>query len=83
MQWVCGILKNMTNALREAVAQAERLSEADQENIGRHVLSHVEKLRALRADMDAGIRSLDAGAGKELDVEDVIAVARHRHEKGR
>jgi hypothetical protein len=48
----------MTKTLREAVAEAERLSEADQEYIGRHVLSHVEKLRALRVDVDAGIRSL-------------------------
>jgi hypothetical protein len=70
----------MTNALKEAVAEVERLPEADQELIGKQVISHVEKLKALRADIDAGIRSLDAGDGQELDIDDVISVARHRHE---
>jgi hypothetical protein len=35
-----------------------------QERIGRSLLSHVEKLRALRAEVDKGIASLDAGQGK-------------------
>jgi hypothetical protein len=43
------------------------------------VLNHVAKLRALRADIDAGIRSLDAAMGQEIDMNDVICVARHRH----
>jgi hypothetical protein len=71
----------MTNTLKVAVAEVERLPEADQENIGRHVLTHVEKLRALRADIDAGIRSLDAGTGQEIDVNDVIVDAHHRQAK--
>jgi plasmid stabilization system protein ParE len=53
----------MTNALRKAVAEVESLPEADQEHIGRQVMNHVQKLRALRADIDAGIRSLDGGKG--------------------
>ena len=73
----------MTNALKKAVAEVERLPEADQEHIGRQVMNHVQKLRALRADMDPGIRSLDAGKGQELDIEDVIAVARHKHGRRR
>jgi len=72
----------MTKTLRKAVAQVERLPEADQEVIGGQILSHVEKLRALRADIDAGMRSLDAGAGEELDIDDVIAEARKGHERG-
>jgi hypothetical protein len=77
------ILRCMTKVLKEALAEVERLPEADQEIIGRQVLSHVEKLRLLRDDIDAGVRSLDLGEGQELDMNDVISVARPRHEKGR
>ena len=72
----------MTKALREAVAEIERLPDADQEKIGRQVLYHVEKLRVLRADIDLGLRSLDAGEGKELDMRDVISRAHAGHERG-
>jgi hypothetical protein len=73
----------MTKALKEVLAEVERLPVADQENIGRQVLNHVEKLRLLRDDIDAGVRSLDGGQGQELDIDDVISVARQRHAKGR
>ena len=62
----------MGKILKEAIAEVANLSEADQEEIGRGLLSHVEKLRRLRADIDKGIRSLDAGAGAPLDIEDFI-----------
>ena len=73
----------MTKALKEALAEVERLPAADQEIIGRQVLSHVEKLRTLRSDIDAGLRALDAGAGREVDMRDVVSRARSQHEKGR
>jgi hypothetical protein len=73
----------MTNTLKKAVAQVERLPEADQQVIGGQILTHIEKLRALRADIDAGTRSIDAGGGEELDIDDVISDARQRHEKRR
>ena len=75
-----GILRRMTKALKEAVAEVERLPEADQKIIARQVLNHVEKLRMLRDDIDEGMRPLDAGKGQELDIDDVISVARRRHE---
>ena len=56
--------RSMTKALKEALAEVERLPAADQENIGRQVLNHVEKLRLLRDDIDAGVRSLDADRDK-------------------
>lgn len=60
----------------------EELPEADQEQIGRQVLTHVRKLHvALRSDIDAGIRSLDAGEEKEIEIDDVIARAHGRHER--
>ena len=40
--------------------------------IGRTLLTHVEKLRALRAEIDKGIRSLDAGQGRESSIDDFI-----------
>ena len=43
------------------------------------MLLHVEKLRQLRAEIDKGIRSLDAGKGKPLDVEDFLRQQNERH----
>jgi hypothetical protein len=65
--------------LETAIAEVASLPEPDQEKIGRELLAHVEKLRALRAEIDKGIRSLDAGKGKKLKIEDVTRRARERH----
>ncbi len=62
----------MVKSLEQAIAELERLPAEDQEQIGRSLLSHVEKLRALRAEIDKGIASLDAGLGKESSVEDFL-----------
>jgi len=53
----------------KAIAELASLPDADQEEIGRKLLSYVEKLRQLRADIDAGLRSLDEGKGRSLDIE--------------
>jgi hypothetical protein len=71
----------MVKTLERAMAEVERLPAAVQERIGRELLAHVEKLRSLRADIAKGIRSLDRGAGRELDIEDVIKQARRRNAK--
>ena len=63
----------MVKTLQKAIAEIASLPDADQEEIGRKLLSHVEKLRRLRADIEAGIESLDAGQGKPLDIEQFIA----------
>ncbi|MGP0089225.1 MAG: hypothetical protein ACLPKB_04600 [Xanthobacteraceae bacterium] len=55
------------------------LPDADQEQIGRQLLSHIEKLRQLRAEVDKGIRSLDAGEGKPLDVEEFLRQQNERY----
>ena len=69
----------MVRTLERAIAEVTALPDSDQEEIGQKLLSHVEKLRGLRAGLDKGIRSLDAGRGKELDVEEFLAEARTRH----
>jgi hypothetical protein len=62
----------MVRTLEQAIAKVSRLPDADQEEIGRKLLSHVERLNALRAELDKGIRSLDAGEGRPLDMEDFL-----------
>jgi hypothetical protein len=69
----------MTKLLEEAVEEVSNLPEADQEKIGRGLLSHVEKLRRLRIEIDKGIRSLDAGEGAKLDLEEFIRQAKTRN----
>ena len=69
----------MTKVLDDAIAEVARLPELDREAIGRELLAHVEKLRALRADLAAGQRSLDRGEGRELDIHRVLGRARREH----
>jgi hypothetical protein len=44
----------MVRTLEKAIEEVTNLPEADQEQIGRRLLSHVEKLRQLRAEIDKG-----------------------------
>jgi hypothetical protein len=69
----------MTKTLERAIEELTSLPEADQEKIGRQLLSHVEKLRQLRAEIDKGVRSLDAGEGKPLDIEDFLRRKNEQH----
>jgi hypothetical protein len=70
---------SMVRTLEQAIAQISRLPDADQENIGRKLLSHVEKLNALRDEIDKGISSLDAGEGSALNIEDFLREKNSRH----
>jgi hypothetical protein len=72
------IMSQMTKVMKQAVDEVSALPESDQETIGRQLLSHVEKLRHLRADIDRGERSLDAGRGRELDIDEFVAQASER-----
>jgi hypothetical protein len=62
----------MVTTLEQAIAQLARLTKADQEQIGRKLLSHVEKLKTLRAEIDKGLPSLDAGEGRTVNIEDLL-----------
>ena len=70
-QW-CARIPRMVKTLEIAIAELADLSEADQEQIGRQLLFHVEKLRRLREELDKGVRSLDAGKGATFSIEDFI-----------
>ena len=66
----------MTKSLEKALERVATLPTAAQEKIGEELLLHVEKTDRLRAELNKGIRSLDRGEGRELDVQDVIRHAR-------
>lgn len=68
----------MIKVLREAIAKVEALPEAEQDRIARELIDYVDKLSALRADLDVGIRQLDAGEGRKLDIN---AFLQEMHEK--
>jgi hypothetical protein len=74
-------MSDMVKTLKEAFEEVAELPESDQEQIGRSLLSHVEKLRQLRGELDRGIRSLDAGKGKELDVDSFLRSMNEGHER--
>jgi hypothetical protein len=63
---------DVIKTLEQAIAQVAALPDDDQEQIGRRLLSHVEKLRRLREELDKGARSLDAGKGRKFDVEEFV-----------
>jgi hypothetical protein len=71
----------MVKTLEIAISKVAALPEAAQEQLGREILERVETLTQLRADIDAGIRELDAGLGGDLDIEDIIRQAREEHAK--
>ena len=69
----------MVKTLEQAMAEISNLPDADQEQIGRKLLSHVEKLGLLRSEIDKGTRSLEAGLGSELNIDDFISQKHTRH----
>jgi hypothetical protein len=62
----------MVKTLEQAIEKLAALPETDQEEIGRKLISHVEKLRFLRREVDEGIRQLDAGEGAPLDIDEIF-----------
>ncbi|MGH9439018.1 MAG: hypothetical protein ACRD22_14260 [Terriglobia bacterium] len=65
----------MTKILELAITKAAALSEAAQEQLGRELLERIDTLAKLRAEIDIGMRELDAGKGEPLHIEDVILEA--------
>lgn len=73
----------MTKVFAEAVKKIAELSEDTQNEIGYQLMDHYAAIQELREELAVGIRQLDAGLGKELDIEDVISRAQKRHGKKR
>jgi hypothetical protein len=74
-QTMTGVVKT----LERAIGEAATLPEADQEKIGRQLLAHVEKLQKLRREIDLGVRSLEAGKGRPLDIEQFLKAQNAKH----
>ena len=68
----------MVKTLEDAIAALSKLPDDDQEQIARKLLTHVERIGQLRAELDKGIRSLKAGEGKELNIDLFLADKRPR-----
>jgi hypothetical protein len=68
--------------LELAVHEAEMLPEAAQEQLGRELLERIDSLDQLRTEVEIGLRELDAGLGKDLDIEEIIRAARADHARG-
>ena len=62
----------MVKTLERAMAEVAALPDDDQEQIGRQLLLHLEKLRRLREELDKGAHSLDSGKGRTFSVEEFI-----------
>jgi hypothetical protein len=75
-------MPDMVRTLEIAISKAAELPEAAQEQLGREILERIDALAELRAAIEVGVRQLDAGEGKELDIEAVIGQARREHAKG-
>ena len=65
--------------LDQAIAKAKRLPLADRQRIARNLVRGLDDLAALREKRGQGVRSLDAGLDKELDIEELIARANAEH----
>lgn len=72
----------MGTALKLAMTKAADLPEAAQEQLGRELLERIQALTQLRADIDVGIRELNAGLGEELDIEKLIEQLHDEHARG-
>jgi hypothetical protein len=73
----------MTSTLELAIAKASELPEAAQDMIGLEILERIAALAALRADIQIGIDELDAGLGRELDIEEKLAELHREHARRR
>jgi hypothetical protein len=69
----------MVKTLELAISKAAELPEAAQEALGREMLRRIQALDELRAEIDIGIRELDAGLGRELDIEELLNQLHEEH----
>jgi hypothetical protein len=69
----------MVKTLELAISKAANLSEAAQEQLGRELLERIDALAELRAEIEIGLKELDAGLGEELDIEALIREARDKY----
>lgn len=71
----------MMKLLEQAIERVAALPEATQQSIAEDLISHVESVEHLRAEIQKGIDSLERDGGQEIDIEQVIRIARAQHEQ--
>lgn len=64
--------------LERAIKEAEQLPDDLREQLGEKLLHYIHKYLALRDDLDAGLRQLDAGEG--LDGNEVFASLKSKYD---
>jgi hypothetical protein len=72
----------MAKAVETAIEALRSLPERDQERMGRQLLSHIEKLLALRLEIDKGSHALAEAVGEPLDIEEFLRRQNERHGRG-
>jgi hypothetical protein len=72
----------MVKTLELAMSKAAGLPEAAQEQLGRELLEQIETLSVLRAEIEIGIKELDAGEGRPLDIEAFLRDLNDGHGRG-
>jgi hypothetical protein len=70
---------SMVRALELAIEALGNLPAADQERVGRQLLSYIEKLQQLRIEIERGVRVLEVEAGVPLDVDEFLLQLNQRH----
>jgi hypothetical protein len=73
----------MVKTLELAISKAAELPEEAQEALGRDMLRRIQAFDELRAEIDIGIRQLDAGLGRELDMEELLNQLHREHDSKR
>jgi hypothetical protein len=69
----------MARALELAIQALKNLPAADQERMGRQLLTYIEKLVALRIEIEKGARVLETEAGVPLDIGRFLMQQNARH----
>ena len=69
----------MVRALELAIQALGTLPAADQERMGRQLLSYIEKLLQVRIEIEKGARALETEGGVPLDVDDFVFRQNERH----
>ena len=68
----------MVKMLELAISKAAALPEEQQEALGRDLLRRIDAMAELRADIEEGLAQLNAGLGRELDLD---AFLKRMHEE--
>jgi hypothetical protein len=69
----------VTRSVELAFAALASLPERDQDRMGQQLLTYIERLLQLRAEIDKGSASFATDAGEALDIEDFLRRQNERH----